>query len=122
MENEEINNQPNEEMQEQPANNEQINLGDSIQLSGFKQVDRSNMIIVKKIVGSQVRKLQDMVEGFERLKIHLKPIHKTEQNMNHELHAELIYSGKLMNSQTTNRNIFMGLSDIFNSLENQIKK
>ncbi len=114
-------NEISEPIQNFEAQEELMNLGEKIQLSGFKQIDRGNMSIVKKIVGNQVRKIQESLDNFERLKVHLKPIHKTEKSMNHELHAELIYSGKVKNAETTNRNIFMGLSEIFRSFENQLK-
>jgi ribosome-associated translation inhibitor RaiA len=104
------------------SNEELINLGNTIELSGFKHVDSGEMIIAKKLIGTQVRKLQDMIPDFERLKINLKPVHKTEQNMLHELHSEIIYAGKVINAQTTNRNLFMALSSIFNSFEEQVKK
>jgi len=106
----------------QENNNESINLGSSIQLSGFKQIESGQMIIAKKIIGTQVRKFQDMIPDFERLTIHLKPIHKTEQNMQYELHADLIHSGKSINSQVINRNLFMGFAEIFKKLETLITK
>jgi hypothetical protein len=101
---------------------EMINLGSSIQLSGFKQVDPGQRIVVKKIVGSQVRKFQDMLPDFERLTLHLKPVHKTEANMQYELHADIIHGGKNINSQIIARNLFMGLAEIFNKLEVLVKK
>ena len=99
-----------------------IKLGDIIQLSGFKIIEPGEMVIIRKLVGSQVRKFQEMVENFERLTIHLKPVHKTEQNMIYELHADLIHSGKNLNVQAEARNLFMALSDIFRKLEEIIIK
>ena len=99
-----------------------INLGEMIQLSGFKVVEPGEMVVIRKLVGSQVRKFQEMIDNFERLTIHLKPVHKTEKNMIYELHADLIHSGKNLNVQTESRNLFMALSDIFRKLEELVKK
>jgi ribosome-associated translation inhibitor RaiA len=102
--------------------NEIINLGDKIELSGFKVISSGEMIIVRKIVGSQVRKFQEFIPDFERLSIHLKPVHKTEQHMKFELHANLIHAGKPTNTETTNRNLFMGLSELFSNFESMLNK
>jgi hypothetical protein len=102
--------------------NELINLGESIQLSGFKIISSGELVVVKKLIGTQVRKFQDMLPGFERLVIHLKPIHKTEKNMQFEIAAELIYEGKVKNSNVVDRNLFMGLSTIFNKFEIMLQK
>ncbi len=101
---------------------EAINLGDKIQLSGFKVVDPGEMIVVRKLVGSQVRKFQEMMPDFERLAINLKPVHKTEQNMLFELHGNLIHAGKPINTEITNRNLFMGLSELFENFESILNK
>ena len=103
-------------------NDEIIQLGDSIQLSGFKIVDSGEMVIIRKLVGTQVRKFQDMIPGFERLVIHLKPVHKTEKSMIFDLNSELIHEGKVMNAKTENRNLFMGVSELFSKFENMIQK
>ena len=101
---------------------EAINLGDKIQLSGFKVIGPGEMVIVRKLVGSQVRKFQEMVPDFERLTINLKPVHKTEKHMMYELHANLIHGGKPLATETTNRNLFMGLSDMFKHFESILNK
>ncbi len=102
--------------------NELINLGETIQLSGFKIIDSGELIVVKKLIGTQVRKFQDMLPGFERLAIHLKPIHKTEKNMQFEISAEIVYEGKVKNSKAIDRNLFMGLSIIFKKFEAMLQK
>ena len=101
---------------------ESINLGDNIQLSGFKIVSSEELVVVKKLIGTQVRKFQDMLPGFERFVVHLKPIHKTEKNMQYEISAELIHEGKVKNSKIVDRNLFMGLSIIFNKFESMLQK
>jgi ribosome-associated translation inhibitor RaiA len=103
-------------------NSENINLGDKIQLSGFRVIDSGQLIVIRKIVGSQVRKFQEMIPDFERLTIHLKPIHKTEKNMQYELHANLIHGGNPLNTETINRNLFMGISTLFHNFESMLNK
>ena len=50
----------------------EIKLGGNISLSGFSIVDPGQMVVVKKIVGNNVRKLEGMCEKFEHLKLTLK--------------------------------------------------
>jgi len=102
--------------------NDEINLGDSIQLSGFKEINSGEMIIIKKMIGSQVRKFQDMIPDFERLKIYMKSVHKTGDHMQYEIHADLIHAGKIMNAKSLDRNLFVTIADVLNKLENSIKK
>lgn len=102
--------------------NDEINLGDSIQLSGFKEINSGEMIIVKKMIGSQVRKFQDMIPNFEKLKIHMKPVHKNEDHMQYEMHADLIHEGKILNAKALDRNLFITIAAVLNKLENSIKK
>ena len=52
----------------------EIQLGGNISLSGFSIVEPGQMIVVKKIVGNNVRKLEGMCKKFEHLKLTLKQL------------------------------------------------
>ena len=90
----------------------EIELGGNITLVGFKEIERAELVVVKKIVGSYVRKMSDTVSGFESITVTLKIVHKTEGSEKYELHTKAIISGKPVTSQTTERNLFVGLDDV----------
>ena len=88
-------------------------LGGNITLVGFKAVDRADLVVVKKIVGSYTRKLSDTIPEFESITVTLKLVHhKEEGNPKYELHAKAVVRGKLIASEVTERNLFVGLDDV----------
>ena len=62
-------------MDEETTNEETISLGGNIELSGFKEFDRGTMVVVKKIVGNNTKKISTMTPNFEKISLHLKKIH-----------------------------------------------
>jgi len=91
---------------------EDLNLGGNITLSGFRDVGRAEMVVIKKIVGTYARKFSDTVSGFESIGVTLKSVHKTEASEKHELHAKVMVSGKPITSEVTERNLFVGLDAV----------
>ena len=65
-----------------------IELGGNIELSGFKDVDGGSMVILKKVVGNYVRKMNDMTSKFEKLSLNMKVIHEKEKGENGQTTAE----------------------------------
>lgn len=96
---------------------EDIQLGGQIILSGFKELKPAEIIVVKKLVGSYARKFSDNVKGYESLNLHLKEVHKTPGSEKYELHAKVIYDGKVESSEVTDRNIFVALDSVLKKLE-----
>ncbi|MEM2121627.1 MAG: hypothetical protein QXU20_03160 [Candidatus Woesearchaeota archaeon] len=103
---------------------EKISLGGNIELSGFRDFDRATMVVVKKIVGNNTKKISTMAPNFEKILIHLKKIHgeSEEEKGLFELHAKLFIGGKQYTAESNNRNLFFALSDVFQKLEKQITK
>jgi len=93
-----------------------IELGGNITLVGFKEIEKAELVIVKKLVGSYARKLSDTVSGFENLTVTLKIVHKTEGSEKYEVHAKVIINGKPITSETTERNLFVGLDDVLKNV------
>ncbi|HHE36350.1 MAG TPA: hypothetical protein ENL16_00870 [Candidatus Woesearchaeota archaeon] len=89
-----------------------IELGGNITLVGFKELEKAELVVVKKIVGSYARKMSDTVSGFESLTVTLKVVHRTEGSEKYELHAKAVINGKPLASETTQRNLFVGLDDV----------
>ncbi|MBN2459494.1 hypothetical protein JXB28_04385 [Candidatus Woesearchaeota archaeon] len=87
-------------------------LGGNITLVGFKGIDRAELVVVKKIIGSYTRKLSDSVQGFEGITVTLKLVHKTEASEKYELRAKALVKGSPVNSEVVERNLFVGLDDV----------
>jgi ribosome-associated translation inhibitor RaiA len=100
-----------------------LELGGNIELSGFKDLIPGSMTIIKKIVGTYVKRYSDLVQNFEKLHLHCKAIHKTtdEAKLFH-IDAKVIYSGKVATSKTENRNIFTAIDDALKKIEAEFSK
>ncbi len=94
-------------------NMEVMELGKSIELVGFGEVERDKFVVIKKVVGNFVKKLQERNSGFEKLNLHLKKVHNNE----YEILGKLISSGKMYNSEVINYNLFYALNEILKKLE-----
>ena len=99
-----------------------LQLGGNIELSGFKELDGATLIVVKKIVGNYARKFSETVQSFEKLKVTLKGVHKTEANQVNELHGQIIAAGKPTVAEETDRNLFFALDKVMKKLEAGISK
>ncbi|MCF7867034.1 hypothetical protein K9L67_05935 [Candidatus Woesearchaeota archaeon] len=96
-----------------------MELGGNIRLSGFNVLQKPEVVVVKKIVGSYARKFSDNLQGYESLDLHLKEIHKTESSEKFELHAKLINQGKIITTEVTERNIFIAVDSALKKIEQQ---
>ncbi len=104
-----------------PSIDDKINLGGSIELSGFRELDGGAMIILKKIVGNWARRFSDKTEGFEKLSMTVKTAHKTEKGEIYELHCKVINKGNVTGSSSENRNLFMAVDDALKKAMNEMK-
>jgi len=96
-----------------------LQLGGNIELSGFRDVDRSSFVIVKKIVGNYARKFSDSSSSFEKLQLSLKPVHGNDSKF--ELHALLVNDGQTHSAQETDHNLFVVLDNTLKKIESQFK-
>ena len=108
----------------QEANNsgDNLALGGNIVLSGFKDVERSSMIVVKKIVGNYARKFSDATGDMQELALHMKTVHETEKGKVFELHGKATAKGKVFTSQVEDRNLFFAMDKALNKLQTEIMK
>ncbi|MFH1589612.1 MAG: hypothetical protein ABIB43_03535 [archaeon] len=86
-----------------------IELGGSITLVGFKDLDHAELIVVKKVVGSYARKMSDISNKFESVSVTMKEVHKTPKSQKYEIHSKLIMGGKPYTSEVVDRNLFVAL-------------
>ena len=92
---------------------EVIELGSSIELIGFRDVERDKFVVIKKVVGNAVKRIQHRYSDFERLRLHLKKVHNNE----YEILGKIIISGKEYDSDVINYNLFYALNEILKKLE-----
>lgn len=84
---------------------ETLLLGNNIHLAGFKEVDPSRMVVVKKIVGNYVRKFEERYPEFHEIKIHLKKIHAS----GFEVQVDALIGSEHQNGEVTEYNLFFAL-------------
>lgn len=99
---------------------ESIKLGGNIQLSGFRAIDTSSMIVLKKIIGNYAKRIAELTKKFETLHITLKPIHEREKSEKYEVHAKVIDDGKVYVSEVTDRNLFVAVDTVLKKIVNEL--
>jgi len=100
--------------------NESLILGGNIELVGFKQVSLAEVLIVKKLVGSYTRKIQEHSSNFERISVQLKEIHKIDNNSKHEIHIKLLDDGQAFSSEVVDKNLFVALDSALKKVLGEI--
>jgi len=96
-----------------------IELGGSIELTGFKELDSAELIILKKIIGNYARKFSDSVEDYEKLSLNLK---KAKGKNKFEVLGKLLIKGNPVNADVTDVNLFVAVAEVLKKLENQVIK
>lgn len=95
-------------------------LGGNIELSGFRAIDGSSMIVVKKILGNHARRIAELSKKLETIHITLKPVHEREKSEKYEIHAKVIDDGKVYASEMTDRNLFVVLDSVLKKIVNEM--
>ncbi len=106
-------------MAEEELDSDVLNLGGSIVLNGFKNIDRGSMTIVKKIVGNHLKKISNSVNDIEQLKLSLK---KPDNKNICEMKAKLVAKGRAFNSEVTKHNLFFALNGALEKLNSEVHK
>ena len=97
-----------------------MQLGGNIELSGFKDIDGASMVVLKKIIGNHVRRMTEISDKFESLKVTMKPVHETEKSEKYEIHAQLMNDGKPIVSEVIERNLFVAVDDALKKVISEI--
>jgi len=101
-----------------------LELGGNIVLSGFSEIDKGSMIIVKKLVGSSAKKFSESCKDFQELKITVKPIHhkESEPAKKFEIRVNLTAGGNNYTSDVTDNNLFVVLDKALKKVEHNLQK
>ena len=97
-----------------------MQLGGNIELSGFGDIDGASMVVLKKIIGNYARRMTEISDKFESLKLTMKPVHETEKSEKYEIHAQLMNSGKSVVSEVVERNLFVAVDSALKKIESEI--
>ena len=96
-----------------------MELGGNIVLSGFKEVDKPTLVIVKKIVGNFVKNVSQTSAGFNSINLTLKTVHERETSKMYEFTGRLTIDNKDAHAEHTDRNILVGIDKVLKKLEKQ---
>ncbi|MBS3100681.1 hypothetical protein J4204_00945 [Candidatus Woesearchaeota archaeon] len=96
-------------------------LGGNIELAGFRDVDSSSMIVLKKVIGNHARRLSELAKKMETLHITLKPIHEREKSEKYEVHAKLNDNGKVYAAEAVDRNLFVAVNDVLKRIQSEME-
>ncbi len=99
---------------------ESVKLGGNIELTGFRDIDSSSMIVLKKIIGNHARRISEMSEKMENLHVTLKPIHQREKGEKYEVHAKLLDNGKVYAAESVDRNLFVAVDDVLKKMVSEL--
>ncbi len=107
------------------GNEEITQLGSKIKLTGFyKSVERGGMIIIKKIVGNYLNRIENKT-NVDSLSLTLKVIHNTDnpqETKKYEIKASLICDLGKYHSDDIQDNIYTTIDEVLKKLEVQVSK
>ena len=102
---------------EETGQSDTIELGGNIELTGLREIDSGTMIILKKIIGNFVKQFTEANSKFEKIKLTLKPVHKTESSSKFEVKAQVIVDSKDYEAEITDRNLFLVIDKVLKKIE-----
>ena len=82
---------------------EEIALGEKIKLVGFSEVKDLELVLAKKLIGTQVKKIIDLFEEPQEIKIHHKKVH----NSAHEINIHFLIPGKDIQATEEDHNLYI---------------
>ncbi|MBI2650291.1 hypothetical protein HYX04_03180 [Candidatus Woesearchaeota archaeon] len=97
-----------------------IALGGNIQLTGFRDIDSSSMVVLKKVIGNYAKRIAELTKKLNALHITLKPVHEREKSEKYEVHAKIVDDGKVYASETTDRNLFVAVDNVLKKIVNEL--
>ncbi|MFH1175002.1 MAG: HPF/RaiA family ribosome-associated protein [archaeon] len=103
------------------AETEDLALGGNIRLSGFRDLDHSDMIIVKKLIGNQVKKINSVIPDVTEFSVHLKEVHKIEDSQKYDLSVRLYTKGKHFTAEAIDKNLYVALDNACKKLMCELK-
>ena len=95
-----------------------LQLGGNIELSGFSNLEGGVMIVLKKIIGNYAKRMSTVAKNFEKLSLTMKTVHDNQ----FEMHAKMLDNGSAVTSSVTDRNLLVATDSAFKKIMNEISK
>ena len=95
-----------------------LQLGGNIELSGFSSLEGGAMIVLKKIIGNYANRMNSVAAKFEKLSLTMKKVHESQ----FEIKAKMLDNGTAFNSSITERNLFVAVDGALKKIMNEINK
>jgi ribosome-associated translation inhibitor RaiA len=93
-----------------------IELGGNIRLVGFKDTDKSSLIVVKKLVGNHIKHLSDVLGEITSADITRKDIH----NNKHECHVKISTPKASYSAECVEHNLYVALDKVMKKIRTEI--
>jgi len=92
-------------------------LGGNIELDGFDALEPAVLVVVKKMVGSEARKISESGVNFEKLKLSLN----SPGDSSYDVSANISFQGNEFEASASENNLFFGIDSVFKKLVSSIK-
>ncbi len=94
-----------------------MQLGGNIELEGFDSLEPALLVVVKKMVGSEARKMTENGIVFEKLKICLDADNLSSCGVS----GKVIFQGSDFDVSVNENNLFFGIDKVFKKFASSIK-
>lgn len=109
---------PNNNIEKKAKADNETELGGKISLVGFKALEPAELVIIKKIVGNYVKKMNENA-GYESLKLNLQQ-HAKGKTFLHEINAQAIFKEGKFGSRVTDWNLYKALSNVLEKVLKEV--
>lgn len=103
----------------------EVSLGNKIKLVDFK-LRKSERLIIRKLIGNRVRKIEDLFDDFQEIKLRLKKLHESQDedsdNSRYLINAHIMIGNKDFKAESEGFNLFMTLSELFDKIDAILKR
>lgn len=97
-------------------------LGTNVELTGFRDIDSSTMLILTKSIIHHANRIKELTKRLEKIRITLKQVHEREKSEKYEIHVKVVDDGKIYSSEITDRNLLLTVDTALKKIINEIKK
>lgn len=97
---------------------EGITLGGNISLVGFEKLDSAELIIVKKIVGTYIKKMSEIAD-YKEMRLTLKQ-HSHGKTFKHEVEGSALFTEGRFATNVTEWNLFTAVSMVCEKIFNEV--
>jgi hypothetical protein len=94
-----------------------MELGGMIQLTGFSKVEKSELVVVKKVVGGYARRFSERFKDFKGLHLIMKEVHRREKGGIFEISAKLSFGPKHVSCREEDRNMYFCIDKVLKNVE-----